>query len=233
MTTTISQKPRIDNLLTAASSRGHDRQQVEQCLNDGVVFGPGRADARSNIWYTVTVLRSDLARSCKVSLKTGPDGNSAGCVTCHSEQTNGNYKPYLVECVATAAVMIEWVLQQPEVEVTNQQPDNNGAAKEQQQETLLDLALGEFQARTQWSGSDTITIWQSGLQRAWLSRNSRGYVTLTIFQDAARIADRKYSKPLPIGFYSPADKTWLESHELRENYPAWIEATKKALRVYS
>ena len=99
----------------------------------------------------------------------------------------------------------------------------------QQQECLLDLALAEFNERSQWSGSDTITVWKNGTKQAWLSRDKNGFICLQLFKDAAKLTDRKYSRPLAIGFYSPADKMWVESPSVRDDYSRWIQESKRAL----
>lgn len=118
------------------------------------------------------------------------------------------------EALASQGNIAEWLS-----EVTGQ-----GESK-----SLLDLAIAEFTSRTQWS-NETITIWESGNVAAWLSRNSQGYITLTLFKDAKKLTARRYSKPLAIGFFSPGDSMWIESPSVREDYKRWSVEARAAVQ---
>lgn len=92
--------------------------------------------------------------------------------------------------------------------------------------SLLDLALVELSQKGQWPTGESITIWQNNGHQAWL-RNESGFITLTLFKDAAKLKNRKYSKRLTIGYYHPGDCAWLESEHLREDYPRWAEQARR------
>jgi len=96
-----------------------------------------------------------------------------------------------------------------------------------QQASLLDLALAEFAKRSQWNSVATITIWQNYDKAAWLSRDSNGYICLQLFKDSARLTNRRYSKLLVIGFWSPGDAMFIESHSVRDDYQAWSTEARR------
>lgn len=91
--------------------------------------------------------------------------------------------------------------------------------------TLLTLATDEIRNRAQWHSGEIVTIWQAGDTRAWI-KNQNGWLVLVLFRDADELADRKYSKPLTVGYLDPQAMVWEVSPTVDEQYPAWAEQAK-------
>jgi len=96
----------------------------------------------------------------------------------------------------------------------------------QEKECLLDIALAEFGKRSQWDSVSTVTVWSNDNKEAYL-KNQRGFIVLTLFKDAAKLSARKHSNPLVIGFWSPGDAMFVESHSVRDDYQAWSTEARR------
>lgn len=97
-----------------------------------------------------------------------------------------------------------------------------------QPETLLDLAIEQIKARTQWD-NEAVVIWQDGKRQAYL-KNESGFITLRLFENAAKLNERKYSKPLTVGYFDPSCSLWEVAADARNNYLSWVAETKKAFK---
>lgn len=93
--------------------------------------------------------------------------------------------------------------------------------------TLLDLAIEQIEVKAQWASGETIIIWESGKRQAWL-KNESGFITLRLFENALKLNERKYSKPLMVGHYDPQTGMWEVAADAYNNYLSWTTETKKS-----
>lgn len=94
-------------------------------------------------------------------------------------------------------------------------------------QTLLELALEQVNSKQQWHNGESVTIWQSGKREAWL-KNENGLLALTLFCEGRKLTERKYSKPLLVGYLKP-DSGWRVSESLEADYKVWKQAAKQAV----
>lgn len=96
-----------------------------------------------------------------------------------------------------------------------------------ERQTLLELALEQVNSKKQWHSGESVVIWQSGKREAWI-KNENGLLALTLFCEGCKLTERKYSKPLLVGYLKPGSG-WRVSESLEADYKTWQREAKQAV----